>query len=131
MVMYKNIPTFYRYIAVLVLILSIFSASAQQFEAYRPVTAEELYAGVMEGGLASWVQDPVQRTVLSTAMATSYILGVANSTQNVQWCPKEPPDMQAISVSVLDYFGDLPKSRQSENAAKVIAEALSKGYPCP
>ncbi len=127
---YKNRWAFHRYLAVFALVLATFSAAAQQPEAYRPVTAGELYAGIMEGALASWVKDPAQRTMLSTAMATSYMLGVANSTQGRQWCPKETLDVQAVSGAVLDYLADLPENRHSENAATVITEALGKRYPC-
>ncbi|MGR4897356.1 Rap1a/Tai family immunity protein [Stenotrophomonas sp. LARHCG68] len=84
----------------------------------------------MEGGLASWVQDPAQRTMLSTSMAISYIVGVADSSRNRLWCPKELPDMGSLSGGVLDYLADLPRKRYAENAAVVVAEALSKDYPC-
>ncbi|WP_161495314.1 NAD(P)-dependent oxidoreductase [Advenella sp. S44] len=43
------------------------------------------------------LRDPIET---SSAMATSYILGVANSTQNTQWCPKDPLDVQAISGGI-------------------------------
>ena len=131
MSLHKNRLIFHRYLAGFALILAAFSATAQQPEAYRHVKAGELYAGIMEGGLASWVQDPAQRTMLSTAMATSYMLGVANSTQNTQWCPKDMVEVQVISGAVLDYLADLPENRHSENAATVVGEALGKRYPCP
>jgi hypothetical protein len=111
--------------------LAALPAAAQQSETYRPATAGEIYAGIMEGALASWVQDPAQRTTLSTAMATSYIIGVADSARNRQWCPKQPPSIQALSGVVLDYLADISEARRSENAAAVIAEALGRAYPCP
>jgi len=126
-------PAWRRRLAVLALAPAVAAAPAAAQppeEAYRPITAAELYAGIMEGGLASWVRDPAQRTTLSTAMATSYILGVANSAQDSQWCPAAGLGVAAMAATVLDHLADLPQGRQQESAAAVVAEALGKTYPC-
>lgn len=123
-------PTLHRHLAALALVLATVPAAAQQAQAYRPVTAKDLLAGIMEGGLASWVQDPVQRTALSTYMATSYILGVADNAKGKRWCPTPGLDGRVMSEAVLGYLADLPKARQSENAATIVAEALGKAKPC-
>lgn len=113
-----------------VLALASAPVAAQEVEQYRPIIAKELYDGIMSGGLASWVEDPAQRTALSTYMATSYIWAVADSTQGKQWCLTPPLDLVKMAESVLNYLSDLPESRQSEGAAPVVAEALGKAYPC-
>lgn len=106
------------------------AAPAQQPSPYRPITAQELYDGIMSGGLAAWVKDPAQRTMLSTLMATSYILGIADTANGKQWCPASDLDMEAMPAPVLDYLGDLPEARRSEGAAGIVVEALAKAYPC-
>lgn len=135
MAQHRNLSMRLRHLIGFPLLLAALSAAAQQPETYRPVTAGELYGGIMEGGLegglASWVHDPAQRAALSSFMAMSYILGVANSTQNQQWCPKRPPEVRALSSAVLDYLADLPRKRHTENAAVVVIEALRKASPCP
>ncbi|MGE8615565.1 MAG: hypothetical protein ACN6PF_24940 [Achromobacter veterisilvae] len=78
-----------RGLAGLSLVLSTMAAQAQQSEVYRPITAKELLAGFMEGGLASWVEDTAQRSSLSTFMATAYVLGTADSVKKHQWCPEQ------------------------------------------
>lgn len=120
----------YRNLAGLVLALSAMAAQAQQPEVYRPITAKELLAGFMEGGLATWIQDPVQRSSLSTFMATAYVLGTADSVKGQQWCPGQDVRMETFSERVMDYLADLPQARQEESAAKIVAEALGKAYPC-
>ncbi|MBV7483432.1 Rap1a/Tai family immunity protein [Bordetella sp. BOR01] len=123
-------PAFHRHLAALALVLAAAPAAAQQAEIYRPVTARDLYAGIMEGGLASWVQDPVQRTALSTYMATSYILGAADGAKGKQWCPAPDLDGRVMSEAVLNYLADLPQARLSENASVIVTEALGKAHPC-
>ncbi|MCD0504522.1 Rap1a/Tai family immunity protein [Bordetella petrii] len=109
---------------------SIAYAAQPPAEPYRPITAQELYDGIMQGSLASWVKDPAQRTMLSTLMATSYILGIADSATGKQWCPASGLDMEAMPAPVLDYLADLPEARRSEPAAGIVVEALGKAYPC-
>jgi hypothetical protein len=112
------------------LVLCTMAAQAQQSEVYRPITAKELLAGFMEGGLASWVEDPAQRSSLSTFMATAYVLGTADSVKGHQWCSEQDVRIDALSAAVMDYLADLPQTRHQESAAKVVAEALGKAYPC-
>ena len=121
-----------RLLAALAFMLATVPAAAQQPSPspYRPVTAQELYAGIMDGSLASWVQDPAQRTMLSTLMATSYILGIADSANGKQWCPSSGLDMEAMPAPVLDYLARLPEARRSEGAAGIVIEALAKAHPC-
>lgn len=107
------------------------AASADRQPApYRPISAQELYDGIMQGGLASWVEDPAQRTMLSTLMATSYILGIADSAAGKQWCPASGLDTEAMPGPVLDYLADLPEARRSEPAAGIVVEALGRAHPC-
>jgi len=105
-------------------------AARQPPDIYRPVTAGELYSGIMEGGLAPWVQDPAQRTALSTFMATAYVMGTADSVRGKKWCPGQHVHIQVLTDTVLDYLADLPRSRQAEDAATIVAEALGRSYPC-
>ena len=105
--------------------------AAQPVEQYRPIVAKELYDGIMSGGLASWVEDPAQRTALSTYMATSNIWAVADSTQGKKWGLTPSLDLVKMAESVLAYLDELPTSRQSEGAAVIVAESLGKTYPCP
>ncbi|MEH2921333.1 Rap1a/Tai family immunity protein [Samsonia erythrinae] len=115
------------------LVLSALAATpvvAQSSGIYHPITARELYLGIMEGGLASWVQDPAQRSALSTAMATAYVLGTADSQRDKKWCPNQRVHIQAMTETVLDYLADLPQNRQEEDAATIVSEALGKSYPC-
>jgi len=63
-------------------------------------------------------------------MASSYILGVADNARGKRWCPTPGLDGRVMSEAVLGYLADLPKARQSENAATIVAEALGKAYPC-
>src|SRR3546814_19463817 len=92
-------------LAALALVLAAAPAAAQQAEIYRPVTARDLYAGIMEGGLASWVQDPVQRTALSTYMARSEERRVGKecvSTCRSRWSPfhsKNKSDHNSVQIS--------------------------------
>lgn len=105
-------------------------AAAQQEDAYRTVTAQDLFGGIMEGGLAAWVEDPMERMALSTAMATTYIFGAADGAKDRQWCPGEDADVEELTTTVLDYLDGLPEDRLSENAALIVAEALGKAHPC-
>ncbi|HYG44625.1 MAG TPA: Rap1a/Tai family immunity protein [Bordetella sp.] len=107
------------------------AAAAQQPAPYHPITAQDLYAGIMDGGLASWVEDPAQRTMLSTLMATSYILGIADTTNGKQWCPSSTLDMEEMPAPVLDYLAHLPEARRAEGAAGIVIEALARAHPCP
>ncbi|MBV7483466.1 Rap1a/Tai family immunity protein [Bordetella sp. BOR01] len=120
-----------RLVAALAFALATGAAMAQPPSPYRPITAQELYAGIMDGGLASWVQDPAQRTMLSTLMATSYILGIADTTNGKQWCPSSTLDMEAMPAPVLDYLAHLPEERRAEGAAGIVIEALARAHPCP
>lgn len=99
-------------------------------DSYRAITAEELYKGIMDGQLAAWVQDPAERSVLSTSMATSYMIGVGDATRGKAWCPDKDFTIQRLSESVLDYLADLPKGRYSEDAAVIVSESLARVRPC-
>lgn len=124
----RHIP--HRRLAGLLLALSAITAQAQQPDVYRPITAKELLAGFMEGGLAPWVQDPAQRASLSTFMATAYVLGAADSAKGRQWCPVQDARVSVLLDPVMDYLADLPSARQDEDAAKIVVEALGKNNPC-
>lgn len=104
--------------------------AAQESNSYRAITAKELFEGIMDGSLASWVEDLGERTALSSYIATSYIWGVADNTKGKGWCPVPPLAVQDLAETVLNYLGDLPEARQSEDASVVVAESLSKAYPC-
>lgn len=119
-----------RFLAAWALALPAAGALAAQASPYRPIAAQELYAGIMDGALAAWVEDPAQRTMLSTLMATSYILGIADSAIGKQWCPATDLDMESMPAPVLDYLGRLPAARQTEGAAGVVLEALAQAHPC-
>lgn len=130
---------FVRRLSMLVLALAAVPAFAQQVpsepppveqQPYRAITAKELLGGVMDGSLAAWVKDPAQRTMLSTLMATSYILGSADSRKDIAWCPPKDLPIEAVSQKVLDYLADLPPAKQEENASRMVTEGLSKAYPC-
>lgn len=123
-------PMRLRSLAGLVLGASMLSVQAQPSDAYRAITAKELLAGFMEGGLASWLEDPVQRASLSTFIATAYVLGVADSVSGSAWCPGDQMQTPAMLEPVLDYLADVPQDRQNDRAAKIVAQALSKAYPC-
>lgn len=115
----------------LTLVMATSPVAGQESDRYQPLTAEGLYEGIMNGSLASWVEDPADRTMLSTLMATSYILGVADSSRGKQWCPVQETSAQTLAGPVLDYLADLPKPRYSEDAAAIVVEALAKVQPCP
>jgi hypothetical protein len=97
---------------------------------YLPLTAQDVLSGIMDGGLAPWIEDPARRTMFSTTIASSYIFGVADSANGTQWCAPAGLNAQDLMKPVLDTLNDLPKERQSERASKVVIEALGKAYPC-
>jgi len=117
-------------LAAAALALAMAPAAGQPEQSYRPITAQALYEGIMDGGLADWVEDPAQRTMLSTFMATSYILGVADDARGRQWCPPADLGIQPMVGAVMDHLADLPEARRSEDAAAVVGEALGKAHPC-
>lgn len=123
-------PVRLRFLAGLVLGAAMLSVQAQPTEAYRAITAKELLAGFMDGGLAAWLEDPVQRASLSTFIATAYVLGVADSVSGSVWCPGDQMQTPAMLEPVLDYLADVPQDRQDVNAATIVAQALGKAYPC-
>ena len=53
---------------------------------YRPMTAKDILSGIDEGTLAAGAADSPRMRELSTARATAYILGVADSAVGQRWC---------------------------------------------
>jgi hypothetical protein len=47
-----------------------------------------------------------------------------------QWCSEQDVRIDALSAAVMYYLADLSQTRHQESAAKVVAEALGKAYPC-
>lgn len=98
--------------------------------AYRPMTAKDILSGIDEGTLAAGPADSPRMRELSTARATAYILGVADSTVGRQWCqPKKLPGSDLVAT-VYSHLTALPEQRLSDSATSVVIHALATSYPC-
>lgn len=97
---------------------------------YRSLTAKELMSGIDEGTLAAQTPDPAVQRQVSTARATAYMLGVADSTSGRQWCPPSNLSITDLAATVYGYLAKLPDADLAKPAAATVGHALSVGYPC-
>ncbi|MCD9033249.1 hypothetical protein LDO32_16105 [Luteimonas sp. Y-2-2-4F] len=91
------------------------------------VSGAEL-ARALEGDAAPEATDPELRRRLSRERGQSCLQGVADLTRGARWCGRIKP--HELADRVYAYLGDLPPARLQDNAATLVAEALSAHFPC-
>jgi len=97
---------------------------------YRPMTAKEILTGIDDGSLAAGPIDEARKRELSTARATAYILGVADSAVGRQWCRPQSLSIPDLAATVYSYLTALPEKGLGDPAASVVIRALAAKYPC-
>ncbi|MBE9604306.1 hypothetical protein IAI18_05475 [Acetobacteraceae bacterium H6797] len=114
--------------ALALLLLATVASQAQGAERDWIMSGAEL-AEALQGKAGQGVSGEEGRR-LSSARAHAYIAGVADAAGGRGWCSAGSVPPHELADRVHTYLVDLPPSRLSESAARLVMEALGKSFPC-
>lgn len=84
----------------------------------------------LKGNGAPEVHDEELKRMVSNVRGNAYVAGVADALQNQTWCGAGSILPHELTDRVFTYLTDLPPESLKENAAKLVAQALEKEFPC-